>query len=326
MIIAITGASGNLGNNVLQLLVKSDNQIRCLFTGSSRSLNTINKYRRYIKVVRGDIRDYKCVFNFLEGVDIVLHLAAIVPPRFNRERLNYSREVNVEGTKNIIKAIEEHKQKTKLIFPSSVAVWGDVRKRGACILTEDDPTNPNADDLYAQQKILSEEYIRKSKITWSIFRFGFMPNVSSLKFDPMMFDVPLDTNMEIVHVKDAAKAVVNGMNNEKIWGKIILIAGGESCRITYKQFVTTMLDTMGIGMLPEEAFGNYDFHCGWMDTSESQNLLQYQNYSFDSLIKELKSKTKLLRFFAKLFRPIAKQFLLGKSKYYKDWKKGKKNK
>jgi nucleoside-diphosphate-sugar epimerase len=253
----------------------------------------------------------------VQNKEIVLHFAAIVPPRFQYEPLEYSKEVNVDGTKNLIEAMEEKNPEAKLLYPSSVAVFGDVRNKGKCVLTPDDPTNPNDDDLYAQQKVQAEELVQKSDLTWSIFRFGFMPNVDSLKFDPMMFDVPLDTNMEIIDVRDAAKAITHALEKEEIWGKKLHLAGGKSCRLTYKEFVTGMLETMGIGSLPDEAFTTNDFHCGFMDSDYSQELLDYQTRSYQDLLREMSAKAKGLAVLARVFRPFVKWFLLKKSPYYK---------
>lgn len=324
MKILITGAFGSLGSHILNLLVKSNHTITCFSTKSSKSKKVARKYRNQVDIFIGDIRNFDDVVKAISDQDLVLHLAAIVPPKFNSISLDYSREVNVCGTDNIVEAVKQSDQKTKLIFPSSVAVYGDVRKRGTCILSPDEPPNPNANDIYAQQKVLAEEIIMKSSLHWSIFRFGFMPNTDSLKMDPMMFDVPLDTNMEIIHLKDAALAVVNALEKDEIWNKVWHIAGGESCRLTYKEFISTMLATMGLGELPEAAFGNNDFHCAFMDTTESQELLQYQHYSFEDIISEMKSKTGGIRFFAKLFRPIAKSYILNQSRYYKEWKRSSK--
>ena len=323
MNILLTGAFGSLGTYVLDLLINSEHKIRCFSTRSMKSRKNAKKYSKDVEIIYGDIRNYDEVKNAVKNQDLVLHFAAIVPPRFNYERLDYSREVNVGGTKNIIKAIKELGKTIKLIYPSSVAVFGDVRKRGACVLASDEPTNPNNDDIYAQQKVLSEEAIQDSGLQWSIFRFGFMPNTKVLKFDPMMYEVPLDTNMEVIHLEDAALAVINAIDKKEIWGKIYHIAGGESCRLTYKEFVGEMLNAMGIGPLPDSAFGSNDFHCAFFDTKESQALLQYQNHTFDDIINEMKDNNKLLSFFARIFRFIAKIYLLNQSPYYKEAKKAK---
>lgn len=321
MKIGITGASGNLGINVLHLLIQKDVSIKCLITGSRRSKKAIRKFKKEVEIIEGDVRDCQVLKDFIKDLDILLHFAAIVPPRFNYEKLSFTREVNVKSIKLLIKAIKEVNPDVKLLYPSSVAVWGDVRDKGECLLTLDDEPDPNADDIYAQQKVLAEDIIRDPDITYSIFRFGFMPNINQLKFDPMMFDVPLDTNMEVLHVKDAALAIVNALDKKEIWNKTLLIAGGEDCQITYKEFISEMLKTMGVGSLPEEVFGDRDFHCGFMDTDYSQKLLHYQKHSFEDIINEVKKKTRFLRFFATLFRPIAKIFLKSKSPYYKENKK-----
>lgn len=317
MNILITGAFGSLGTHVLDLLVETNHKIHCFSRKSKRSRKKARKYQDKVEIIFGDIRNYTEVKNAVSGQDLIMHFAAIVPPRFNYEPLDYTRQVNVDGTKNILKAINEQNKLTKIIYPSSVAVFGDVRERGACVISSDEPTNPNDDDLYAQQKVLSEEAIQNSGLQWSIFRFGFMPNTQELKFDPLMFEVPLDTNMEVIHLKDAAIAIVNALNKKEIWNKIYHIAGGEKCRLTYKEFVGEMLKAMGIGSLPDNAFGFNDFHCAFFDTFESQNLLNYQKHTFEDIIREMKENNKLLSIFARMFRLVAKAYLLNKSPYYK---------
>ncbi len=263
MKILITGAFGSLGLNVLDYILKSDHNITCFVRDTRKSKRLAKKFKDDINVVYCDIRNYNEISEAVKNQDIVLHFAAIVPPRFNYETLDYSRGVNVVGTSNVVKAIEKQSNSTALVFPSSVAVFGDVRDRGVCVLATDEPTIPNEDDIYAQQKVEAELLVKNSDLKWSIFRFGFMPNVSSLKFDPMMFDVPLDTNMEIIHIRDAALAIVNALEKTEIWGKILHIAGGINCRLTYKEFIGGMLEAMGIGSLPDQAFGDNDFHCAF---------------------------------------------------------------
>jgi nucleoside-diphosphate-sugar epimerase len=319
--IGITGASGHLGLNVLNLLLERNYDIKCLISGSKRSKKDIKHYQEKCQIVIGDVRNYDVLKSFISNVDILLHFAAIVPPRFNRMPVDYTQEVNVESIHQLLELIEESENPPKLFYPSSVAVWGDVRNKGPIVLTAEDPPNPNENDFYAQQKVSVEKAIRASKITWSIYRFGFIPNFSSLEFDPMMFDVPLDTNMELIHVKDAALAIVNGLELDDIWNQLLLIAGGTKCRTTYQEFIHSMLKTMGIPPLPDEAFGNEPFHCGFMDTQYSQKLLHYQNHSIEDLLEEVKERTTILRFFAKLFRPIVRRYLLGKSPYYQKYKK-----
>ncbi|MHA1186924.1 MAG: NAD-dependent epimerase/dehydratase family protein, partial [Candidatus Heimdallarchaeota archaeon] len=150
MKILVTGAFGSVGSNLLPLLIQDGHDVRCLGLKNKKSMKVVRKIRNDTEIYFGDIRNLDEVKKAVIGQELVIHLAAIVPPRFTYEPVDYSREVNVNGLKNMIEAIEDlNENAPKLIFPSSVAVYGDVRKRGACILNEEDIPQPNADDLYA---------------------------------------------------------------------------------------------------------------------------------------------------------------------------------
>ncbi|TFF84972.1 NAD-dependent epimerase/dehydratase family protein, partial [Candidatus Heimdallarchaeota archaeon] len=84
MKIGITGSSGHLGLNVLNLLLERNYDIKCLISGSKRSKKVSKNYQEKCQIVMGDIRNYDVLKSFISNVDILLHFAAIVPPRFNR--------------------------------------------------------------------------------------------------------------------------------------------------------------------------------------------------------------------------------------------------
>ena len=75
---------------------------------------------------------------------------------------------------------------------------------------------------------------------------------------------------------------------------------------------------MGIGYLPSYAYGDEPFHCGYMDTTESQKILQYQRHTFDDYVQEIKKKLGIARIFAIIFRPAIRNWLLNKSPFYKE--------
>ena len=58
--------------------------------------------------------------------------------------------------------------------------------------------------------------------------------------------------------------------------------GGTDNHSTHKvecEFISKILGANGIGMLPDEAFGHKPYYTDWMDTEESQRLLQYQRFN-----------------------------------------------
>ncbi len=78
-----------------------------------------------------------------------------------------------------------------------------------------------------------------------------------------------------------------------------------------------MLEIMGIGMLPERAFGSEPYSTDWLDSEESQRLLHYQRYTFDDIIEHLRRITGPQRRLVTLVRPLARRWLLRMSPYYR---------
>ena len=319
MKVLLTGAFGNVGLGTLEELIKKGYKVRAFDIKNRKNLKLAKKYKDKVEIIWGDVRNPEDVEKAVEGQDVVIHLAAIIPPLADRNP-KLAEAVNVGGTLNIIKAMERQPKKPRLIFASSVAVYGDRRK--SPLIKPDDPPNPNPDDEYAKQKLKCEELIRQSKLEWVIFRLTYIVSPDKLQLDPLMFKMPLDTCIEICHTKDAGLALSNAVENEKIWGKILHIAGGEKCRITYKEYIDKMMEILGLGkgFLPDEAFSKGNFHCGFMTTEESQKLLHYQRHTLDDYFNEVKKKVRFRRYFMKIFKPVIRIYLLRNSPYYKKQK------
>ncbi len=85
--------------------------------------------------------------------------------------------------------------------------------------------------------------------------------------------------------------------------------------------MANILNAMGLGMLPESAFRvptkpEEWYYTDWLDTTESQRLLQYQQRTYDQYIDELKRAIGFKRHLARLFRSSAQKRLLAESPYY----------
>jgi len=318
MKILLTGAFGNVGTSTLKELVKREHYTRCFDLPTKKNKRIAKKFKRFndkIEIVWGDLTNYTDVEKAVEGVEVIIHLAAIIPP-FANKHPEIAEPVNVGGTKNIITAAQQQPKPPKIIFSSSVAVYGDVREKGFdYVIKTTDDLKPSSHDFYARHKIKCEEMLKESGLTWLIFRFAAIPPFD-LKLDPIMFDVPLDTPMELCHTLDTGFALANAVESTEVWGKILHIGGGEKCRVPYSEYVGRILDEMGIGRLPEEAFGIEPFHCGYMDTTKTEKLLHFQRRTFDDLLKDVKKRFQWLKPLIVLFRPAIRSYLLKQSKYY----------
>ena len=227
------------------------------------------------------------------------------------------------GTQNILKAMQKQISKPSLIFTSSIATYGD--RRNLPLIKTSDPFNPSEHDEYAKQKIDCENLIRSSNLKWTILRLTYIVSPDKLQMDPLMFEMPLETCIEICHTKDVGLALTNSIGNDSVWGEILNIAGGPRCRIIYRDYLDKMMDLFGLGtnLLPTESFSRNNFHCGFMDTNKSQTILKYQTYTLEDYFNEVKKKVKVSRLMNRMFflivRPVARKILLAKSPYYKSY-------
>lgn len=313
--ILLTGAFGNIGVSTLQELIKQGYKIRCFDLKTKESEGVAKKYKTQIEVIWGDIRNPDNVARAIYDQEVVIHLAFVIPPA-SEVRPDWAREINVGGTQNLLSAMKAISSPPKIIFASSVAVFGNTKDQPPP-RTVSDPVQPI--EHYAHHKVECEKLIKESGLTWTILRFGAVsplriPLLDSLQFKAM-FEVPLDARIEFVHTRDVGLALVNAISCKEVWGKILLIGGGQSCQLYYRDYVGRILEAMGIGMFSDKAFGLKPFHTDWMDTVESQRLLRYQRRSFNDFIRELVSLLGLRRYLIGLFRPLIRRWILKRSPY-----------
>ncbi len=294
MKILLTGSFGNVGLSTLKELLKRNYNVRVFDIKNKRNRRISTKFKHQVEIIWGDLRNPKDVEKAISGCDVIIHVAAIIPPLADKMP-KFAESVNVGGTLNIIEAMKNQPQKPRLIFTSSVAIYGDRLENPLIRLT--DSLNPNHDDEYAKQKVKCEEIIRSSGLEWVICRLTYIVSLNKLQMDPLMFEMPLDTCIEICDTKDVGLALANAIESDEVWGETLHIAGGERCRITYREYLNEMLGIFGIGnnVLPEEAFSTKGFHCGFMTTDKSQVYLNYQRYTLDDYFNDVRKKVSLSR-------------------------------
>jgi hypothetical protein len=115
-------------------------------------------------------------------------------------------------------------------------------------------------------------------------------------------------------------AIANGVTSDEIWGRTLLIGGGPRCQYTYGEIVQGILGAMGVGMLPEGAFGSTPFPTDWVDSTESQRLLRYQQRDLEDYIVEMVELAGFKRRLIRCFRPLVRCWLLMRSPYFRQLK------
>ncbi len=313
MKILLTGAFGNLGLSTLEELLRQGHQVRCFVSRRKAHLRTARRFGGKIDLVQGDMRQPADLARAVQDQDIIIHLAYMLPPP-SEDHPDVARAINIDGTRHLLDAARSLPNPPRFFFASSFDVFG---------YTQDQPpprkvTDPvQATDHYSSHKIACEEMVKTSGLPWSIFRFADIPPLGLRSPHPIMFRIPLANRFEVIHTYDAGLAVANGIRADEIWGKTLLIGGGPGCQIYYRDYLGRMLDMMGIGRLPERAFGTEPYCTDWLDTEESQRLLNYQRYSFDDIMEQLTSIVGYQRRLTALVRPIARWYILRMSPFYR---------
>ena len=110
----VTGATGHVGNVLVRKLLERGEQVRALILpGESReSIHGLN-----VEAAEGDVLNLDSVFESMQGIKGIFHLASVISimPGPNA----FVRKVNVDGTKNILRAAQEMNIR-KLVYTSSI--------------------------------------------------------------------------------------------------------------------------------------------------------------------------------------------------------------
>ncbi len=315
MNVLLTGACGNIGQSALDELLTRGHQVRCFDLKTKANERVARSYEQRAQIFWGDLRRPEDLMEALRDIQIVVHLAFVIPTLSatgvsSETEPEWAREINVGGTKNLLDAMKQQPQPPKILFSSSLHIYGKTQHLPPQRTVFD---APHPIEHYAKHKVECEEMIQRSGLTWAIYRLGASLPVRLL-MDPAMFDVPLNNRIEFVHRRDVGLAIANGLETDEIWGKIWHIGGGSGCQLYQCELVEGVMEAAGIGMLPEDAFTDEPYPVDWLDTEESQRVLKFQRLTLADYIEDVKESIGFRRFFIRLFRPVIRAWILSKSR------------
>jgi nucleoside-diphosphate-sugar epimerase len=314
MKVLLTGAFGNIGLATLDALLEQGHQVRCFDLQTKENIRMAKRIKHRAESVLGDLRNREDVAMAVTGMDVVIHLAFVIPRLSatgvnSEEEPERARAVNVGGTRNLIEAINEQIVPARILFTSSFHIYGQTQDQLPPRMVSDPPQPV---EHYAHHKVECEQLLKQSGLKWSIFRLAAALPVR-LILDTGMFDVPLDNRIEFVHSKDVALAISNALVTEDAWGKVWHIGGGSRCQLLQRDLVEGVLESVGVGMLPASAFPTEPYPTDWLDTIESQRVLRFQRHTFQDYLADVRARLGFRRHFVRLFSPIIRAWLLSKS-------------
>ncbi len=150
----VTGGAGFIGSNIVEELLKRNETVRVIDNFSTGKRENLSQYMDTIELIEGDIRSYHIVAEAVDGMDIILHQAALPSvPRSIKDPIT-SDEVNVGGTLNILEAARDAKVK-RIVYASSSSIYGDSVE-----LPKHEDMTPNPLSPYTVSKLAAENYCR----------------------------------------------------------------------------------------------------------------------------------------------------------------------
>lgn len=231
--ILVTGATGAVGPLVVAALHDAGLRVRTLSIDSPPE----GMWPDGIEARIGDISDPAAVQSAVQGVDGVIHMAALLhifnPSPELREK--YER-INVGGTAAVVEAARQAGV-GRLVFFSTIAVYG---ASAGNVLAEDSPAHP--DSFYAQTKLDAERIVlavkrEDGKLLGTVLRLGavygarikgnyqrLLLALARRRFLPIGRGANRRT---LVYDRDVARAALLALEHPEAAGRIFNVSDGE---------------------------------------------------------------------------------------------------
>jgi nucleoside-diphosphate-sugar epimerase len=304
--ILVTGGAGFIGSHIVDRLLNEGVRVRVidnLSTGEKKNLvQHINN--KSFQFIEGDIRNFEQVKMAVEGVDAVIHEAALVSVTRSVEDPQLSNEVNVKGTINLLKACADFNVK-RFVLASSCAVYGDTKMLPNHEKLVAKPLSPYAADKLAAEnyaKVFHKVYgletvcLRYFNVYGLRQKYGPYSGVISIFVNRLLENKPLviagdgKQTRDFVNVKDVVEANMKALSKAEAVGEVFNISTGEAITINRLaetiQRIAGKTDVKAVHAEPRVG----DIKHSYGDISKARRKLGYEpKVQFEKGLKELVS-------------------------------------
>jgi len=158
----VTGGAGFIGSHLVEELLRRGLKVRVLDNFLTGRRENLAPFLDRIDLVEGDIRDMPICKRAVEGMDYILHQAALPSVPWSVADPFTTDAINVRGTLNVLRASAEAGVK-RLVFASSSACYGDEPSLPKREGVEGKPLSP-----YAVSKFAGEKYLQVFTLTYGL--------------------------------------------------------------------------------------------------------------------------------------------------------------
>lgn len=120
----VTGGAGFIGSNIVEELVRLDQRVRVLDNFSTGKYENLKPFLKRIDLIEGDIRDEEVCSRAVDGVDYVLHQAAMPSVPRSLAQPIVTSEVNIMGTVKLLTAAAKARVR-RFVYAASSSAYGD---------------------------------------------------------------------------------------------------------------------------------------------------------------------------------------------------------
>lgn len=261
MKVLVTGGAGYIGCVLVPMLLEAGHEVRVLDSlrkGGQGLLPWVG--HPHLEVLSRDIRDAAAVKEAVKGVDVVMHLAAIVGYPACQKDPWTARTTNVDGTINLI---EQRSPQQLIVFPSSLSNYGAVAD-GVC--TEE--MEPKPITLYGTIKLEAEKRLLEAGNV-IVYRpataFGLSPQMRlDLLFNEFVYRALKERYLVVyephfmrafINVRDFARALLFAVENADTMLNQVYNLGSESLNLTKGDLALRIREKLDFVLHTSEAEG-----------------------------------------------------------------------
>jgi|GEM_PF-594702 len=251
--VLVTGSAGTVGNYIVQNLLNSGYEVRGVDIRPTPTNEFSNTPTDKLEIVTGDLTDKEFARKVVEGVDAVIHTAALLDIALSYKELA---PLNVMAVRYLYESAKSNNVKVFVHFSS-----GSIYSPEGILVTEETPIRTKSP--YEQTKAESEDLLRvlgtDRKVPFVILRPGliygprgrFLANGFSAV--PAIFKYLLGNKVprleggpktNLVHAEDVARAAQFLMETPSSWGREYNIA--DKTILSFGEIVTTNLLAYGL--------------------------------------------------------------------------------
>jgi UDP-glucose 4-epimerase len=288
----VTGSTGRIGRGVVPLLLEQGYRVRAAVHAKPLP----PEWASSVEAVSADLVDERALADAVDGVDVICHLAALMPPATDDDIFR----VNIESTFRLLQVASRRAVKPRFVFASSDATYCTGWSMHGYSAPIDESTEQHPMLFYGTSKVIGERLcfhyreIHKIpavclRLVWILepseildlfvgapYKDFLIPEHAGRWDDRDVVKVPLEETgapfvEHICDVRDAAAGVSLAVSQENAAGETFNIAGPSSFR--YTEIGPWLAAKLGVEAVPGRCRGIHSYE---VSIEKARQILGYQ--------------------------------------------------